>query len=140
MPTTTNNLEHVALDGPVGLPMAIGVALVLLGLFTWSLTRERRILGSRFTVLFWVLRATALGVAIWMLMGPTRVLVEVSTTRKSVAVLMTRHPVTVRADALAVEVLRTIGQNRIDDIVVLDAEGKPVGLIDTQDLARLKIV
>ena len=59
---------------------------------------------------------------------------------KSVAKLMTRHPITVRADALAVEVLKTIGQNRIDDIVVLDVEGKPVGLIDTQDLARLKIV
>ena len=59
---------------------------------------------------------------------------------KPVASLMTRHPITVRADALAVEVLRTLGQNRIDDIVVLDDEEKPVGLIDTQDLARLKIV
>ena len=53
---------------------------------------------------------------------------------------MTRHPITVKADALAVEVLKTIGENRIDDIVVMDGENKPVGLIDTQDLARLKIV
>ena len=59
---------------------------------------------------------------------------------KPVASLMTRQPITVRADALAVEVLRTLGQNRIDDIIVVDAAGKPVGLIDTQDLARLKIV
>lgn len=59
---------------------------------------------------------------------------------KPVASLMTRHPITVQADALAVEVLRTLGKNRIDDIVVLDDEEKPVGLIDTQDLARLKIV
>jgi arabinose-5-phosphate isomerase len=59
---------------------------------------------------------------------------------KPVAELMTRKPITVRADSLAVEVLKTIGDNRIDDIVVLDGEGKPVGLIDTQDLARLKIV
>jgi len=59
---------------------------------------------------------------------------------KPVAALMTRKPITVRSDALAVEVLRTIGKNRIDDIVVLDGGGKPVGLIDTQDLARLKIV
>ncbi|HSP42985.1 MAG TPA: KpsF/GutQ family sugar-phosphate isomerase [Luteolibacter sp.] len=59
---------------------------------------------------------------------------------KPVAELMTRRPVTVRADALAVEVLRTIGENRIDDIVVLDGNDKPVGLIDTQDLARLRIV
>lgn len=60
--------------------------------------------------------------------------------KKPVAQLMTRKPITVQADSLAVEVLRTLGQNRIDDIVVLDADGKPVGLIDTQDLARLKIV
>ena len=59
---------------------------------------------------------------------------------KPVATLMTREPITVQADALAVEVLRTIGENRIDDIVVLNGDGKPVGLIDTQDLARLKIV
>lgn len=59
---------------------------------------------------------------------------------KPVATLMTRNPITVPADSLAVEVLKTIGQNRIDDIVVLSAEGRPVGLIDTQDLARLKIV
>jgi arabinose-5-phosphate isomerase len=59
---------------------------------------------------------------------------------KPVASLMTRQPVTVRSDDLAVEVLKTIGKNRIDDIVVLDGGQKPVGLIDTQDLARLKIV
>jgi arabinose-5-phosphate isomerase len=59
---------------------------------------------------------------------------------KPVASLMTRRPITVQADALAVEVLRTIGENRIDDIVVLDGDGKPVGLVDTQDFARLKIV
>ena len=59
---------------------------------------------------------------------------------KPVASLMTRRPITVRADALAVEVLRTLGQNRIDDIIVVNDEGIPVGLIDTQDLARLKIV
>ena len=59
---------------------------------------------------------------------------------KPVAQLMTRRPITVQSDALAVEVLKTLGQNRIDDIVVLDAQGKPTGLIDTQDLARLKIV
>lgn len=59
---------------------------------------------------------------------------------KPVADLMTRRPVSVRADALAAEAVKTIGSHRIDDVVVLDADGRPVGLIDTQDLARLKIV
>jgi len=59
---------------------------------------------------------------------------------KPVADLMTRNPIAVKADDLAVEVLRTLGQSRIDDLVVLGEDGKPVGLVDTQDLARLKIV
>jgi arabinose-5-phosphate isomerase len=59
---------------------------------------------------------------------------------KAVAGLMTRRPITVRADSLAAEAVKTIGQNRIDDVVVLDEAGRPVGLVDTQDLARLKIV
>ncbi len=89
MPTTsTNNLERLALEGPIGLPLAVAVALVLLVVFTFSLGMERRILGNRYTAVFWLLRATALGVAVWMLLDPTRVLVEVSTTRKTVAVLM----------------------------------------------------
>ncbi len=59
---------------------------------------------------------------------------------KPVADLMTKNPISVKADDLAVEVLKTLGQSRIDDLVVLDDNGKPVGLVDTQDLARLKIV
>jgi len=59
---------------------------------------------------------------------------------RPVAEFMTRKPVSVQAESLAVEAVKTIGDNRIDDVVVLDAAGKAVGLIDTQDLARLKIV
>ena len=57
-----------------------------------------------------------------------------------VDLFMTTHPVSVQADALAAEALTTVGHHRIDDVVVLNAENKPVGLVDTQDLARLKIV
>ena len=59
---------------------------------------------------------------------------------RPVAELMTQSPITVKADSLAVEAVNTIGHNRIDDIVVLDDHGLPVGMIDSQDLARLKIV
>jgi len=59
---------------------------------------------------------------------------------RPVADFMTRKPISVHADSLAAEAVNTIGHNRIDDVVVLDAGGKPVGLIDSQDLARLKIV
>lgn len=53
---------------------------------------------------------------------------------------MTRTPVTVRNDRLAVEVLRLLEQHRVDDLVVVDAENKPVGLVDTQDLTRFKLL
>lgn len=53
---------------------------------------------------------------------------------------MTRNPIQVRADSLAVEAVKTIGSHRVDDIVVVDDHGRAIGLVDTQDLARLKIV
>ena len=57
-----------------------------------------------------------------------------------VAELMTRNPISLTEDSLAVEAVKQVGEKRIDDIVVVNAEGKPIGLIDAQDLARLKLV
>ena len=62
------------------------------------------------------------------------------TGQTTIGSLMTRDPISVSSESLVAEALRTIGQNRVDDIVVLGPAGKPVGLIDTQDLARLRIV
>lgn len=58
----------------------------------------------------------------------------------AVSDLMTRNPISVSEDSLAVEAVKRIGEKRVDDVVVLDGEGRPVGLIDAQDLARLKLV
>jgi arabinose-5-phosphate isomerase len=57
-----------------------------------------------------------------------------------VSLYLTIRPVTIQAEKLAVEVLSTLDQHRVDDIVVIDADGHPVGLVDTQDLTRLKLV
>ena len=57
-----------------------------------------------------------------------------------VADLMTRNPISLTEGSLAVEAVKKVGEKRIDDIVVVNAEGKPVGLIDAQDLARFKLV
>jgi arabinose-5-phosphate isomerase len=59
---------------------------------------------------------------------------------RSVADFMTRNPVTIQADRLAAEVLSTLEKTRIDDLVVLDEQHRPVGMIDTQDLTRLRLV
>jgi arabinose-5-phosphate isomerase len=53
---------------------------------------------------------------------------------------VTRNPTTVRDDKLAVEVLRILQERRIDDIPVVDDSRRPIGIVDTQDLARVKLV
>ena len=54
--------------------------------------------------------------------------------------LMTRNPIFVEAEKHAVAAVKILRERRIDDLVVLDAERRPVGLIDTQDLVRLKLI
>jgi arabinose-5-phosphate isomerase len=54
--------------------------------------------------------------------------------------VMTRGPVTLREDALAAEALRIFNERAIDDLVVVDRAGRPVGLVDSQDLPRLKVM
>jgi arabinose-5-phosphate isomerase len=57
-----------------------------------------------------------------------------------VADLMTLNPVSVHQDRLAVEVLKLLEQHRIDDLVVVDDNKIPVGIVDSQDLTRLKLL
>jgi arabinose-5-phosphate isomerase len=54
--------------------------------------------------------------------------------------VMTRHPVCIREDALAVEALKLFDQRDIDDLIVVNARREPAGLIDSQDLPKLKIM
>jgi arabinose-5-phosphate isomerase len=54
--------------------------------------------------------------------------------------VMTRNPVAVRADALAVEALKIFNERNIDDLIVVNARREPVGLVDSQDLPKLKIM
>jgi arabinose-5-phosphate isomerase len=53
---------------------------------------------------------------------------------------MSKHPVTIGMDRLAVEVLNVLDQHRIDDLVVVDDTNRPVGIIDSQDLTKLKLL
>ena len=38
------------------------------------------------------------------------------------------------------EALRRFEEDRIDDLIVVDPRGRPVGLVDSQDLPKLKLV
>lgn len=53
---------------------------------------------------------------------------------------MTVKPISIQADKLAAEVLATLEKVRVDDLVVLNEAGHPVGMVDTQDLTRLRLV
>jgi arabinose-5-phosphate isomerase len=54
--------------------------------------------------------------------------------------VMTRDPVCIRDDALAVEALKIFNQRNIDDLIVVNAAHEPIGLIDLQDLPKLKLM
>ena len=51
---------------------------------------------------------------------------------------MTQKPITVRGDKLAAEALHVLKTHRIDDLIVVDEDNRPVGIIDSQDLSRLQ--
>jgi len=54
--------------------------------------------------------------------------------------VMTRNPVCIREDALAMEALKVFNQRNIDDLIVVNAKHEPVGLVDSQDLPKLKLM
>jgi arabinose-5-phosphate isomerase len=54
--------------------------------------------------------------------------------------VMTRNPICIRDDALVVEALKIFNERNIDDLIVVNAKLKPVGLVDSQDLPKLKVM
>ena len=59
---------------------------------------------------------------------------------QSIGSVMTLNPTTICAEAMAVALMKILEERHIDDIPVLDEEGKVVGLIDIQDLPRFKLL
>ena len=59
---------------------------------------------------------------------------------RPLARVMTRRPVCIRADALAIEALKVFNERSIDDLIVVNARREPVGLVDSQDLPKLKMM
>ncbi|MHC4424675.1 MAG: KpsF/GutQ family sugar-phosphate isomerase [Planctomycetota bacterium] len=54
--------------------------------------------------------------------------------------VMTADCKRIRADALAAEATAIFHKYRIDDLPVVDADNRPVGLIDVQDIVTIKVV
>jgi arabinose-5-phosphate isomerase len=53
---------------------------------------------------------------------------------------MTRSPVFARADESAADLVKVFESRRIDDLPVCDAKGRVVGLVDIQDLPKMKVI
>ncbi len=58
---------------------------------------------------------------------------------RTIADVMTREPISIQEDRLAVDVLRAFEEHAIDDLVVVDAQQRVVGMVDLQDLPRAKL-
>ena len=54
--------------------------------------------------------------------------------------VMTRQPVCIGHEALAVEALKVFNERNIDDLIVVNEKYEPIGLVDSQDLPKLKIM
>ena len=54
--------------------------------------------------------------------------------------VMTRNPICIREDALVAEALKIFNERNIDDLIVVNAKKEPVGLVDSQDLPKLKLM
>jgi arabinose-5-phosphate isomerase len=59
---------------------------------------------------------------------------------RPLASVMTRDPICIRGESLAVEALKIFNQRNIDDLIVVNAKSQPIGLIDLQDLPKLKLM
>jgi arabinose-5-phosphate isomerase len=54
--------------------------------------------------------------------------------------VITPNPICISEEAFAVEALKIFNERNIDDLIVVNSKNEPVGLVDLQDLPKLKIM
>jgi arabinose-5-phosphate isomerase len=68
-----------------------------------------------------------------------RHMIDTSLLTRTAGDIMTRHPVTIGPDSLAVEALRALEQRKITAIVVVDGSGVVLGVVQIHDLWRTEM-
>lgn len=63
-----------------------------------------------------------------------------STLSAEVSKVMTKSPMSIRDTAYAAEIVKVFERRRIDDLPVVDEAGRVVGLVDIQDLPKIKVI
>ncbi len=61
-------------------------------------------------------------------------------SRRKVKDVMTKRPKTLKKGCLAVEALRILRENKIDEIPIVDDKGCAIGIVDVQDLLKAGLV
>jgi arabinose-5-phosphate isomerase len=59
---------------------------------------------------------------------------------RPLAGVMTPNPICIHDTALAAEALKIFNERNIDDLIVVNSKREPVGLVDSQDLPKLKLM
>ena len=59
---------------------------------------------------------------------------------RAVSEFMTEKPLSIRDDAYAADLLRVFEQRRIDDLPVCSEAGRVLGMVDIQDLPKMKVM
>ncbi|MDD5634143.1 MAG: KpsF/GutQ family sugar-phosphate isomerase [Candidatus Omnitrophica bacterium] len=54
--------------------------------------------------------------------------------------VMTKSPYTIKGDRLAAEAFEILTSRKIDEILVVDKSGKPIGILDVQDILKAGLV
>lgn len=57
-----------------------------------------------------------------------------------IAKVMTARPMCLTVDAVVRDAVRLVQERRVDEVPVVDLEGKPIGMVDVQDLIALRVV
>lgn len=61
-------------------------------------------------------------------------------TNKKIKDVMTKNPITVHSDMMAVDALEILQSKKIDEVPVIDKKRRPIGLLDVQDLLKAGLV
>jgi arabinose-5-phosphate isomerase len=69
-----------------------------------------------------------------------QIAIEENLLSKLLEDVMTRNPIRIREDALSAEALKIFDERNIDDLIVVNSRNEPVGLVDSQDLPKLKLM
>jgi len=65
---------------------------------------------------------------------------EVNIANRKIKEVMTHLPVAIKKERLVAEAFQILRSRKIDEIPVIDKKGRPIGLLDVQDILKAGLV